>query len=132
MKVTKKNKHVKPNEHKREACIKDIHEAQRLLNSALNEFNYELAGSILEWIFDQLTPDQTRKAFHPYSLVECLRWILLLNITGLAASPPGSSARVFYECLGKAVFRNTPLDILSVFPPFFLAQSGKWEKKNEE
>jgi len=112
--------------------LNKLNEPIELLNKSLSLADFVTTRSSLKMIFDQLTPVQAKEYCNPVCWSEGLKWLRIFNITGLAGSPPGSSARVFYECLGIYVFKNTPIEILEEFPNLFLLHCGEWEVKENE
>jgi hypothetical protein len=111
---------------------KKIADTIEQLDSFLSMSDYIAVRYYLRWIFDRLTPEQVKEYFYPVNWGECLKWLQVFNITGLAESPPKSSARVFYECLCIYVSKNTPIEVLTAFPNLFLLHSGKWEVEGDD
>ena len=106
--------------------FKNFREALALVDRSLSIFDIDVARYALEWIFDHMSVEQAKESFVGDNWAECLKWIHIFNFTGLASSPPGTSARAFYECLSIYVFQNAPAEVLNILPPFILACSGKW------
>jgi hypothetical protein len=102
------------------------------LDSLLSMSDYLTVRHDLRWSFERLTPKQAKEYFYPVNWRECLKWLQIFNITGLAESPPKSSARVFYECLCIYVLKNTPVEVLTAFPNLCLLHSGKWEVEEND